>query len=83
MKKVLCLVLAFMMLWSVTASAMISLDVNVADVPETAKNYEGAIIASYDENGILFSYIFLPLFVAVCFQAPCFKALAHKTRRLV
>ena len=53
MKKILCLVLAFMMLWTVSASALIAIDVEKGKVDEIVNNYEGVIFASYDETGKL------------------------------
>ena len=53
MKKILCLLLAFMMLWTVSASALVAVDTNVSDASAVAKNYEGAVFAAYDESGKL------------------------------
>ena len=51
MKKVLCFVIAFMMLWSVSASAFVAVDTNASDAAAVAENYEGVIFAAYDEEG--------------------------------
>ena len=53
MKKVLCLVLAFMMLLPVAASALVAVDTSVSDAASVGVKYDGTIYAAYDETGKL------------------------------
>jgi len=53
MKKILSLMLAFVMLMSVTASALVAVDTNVSEAVTLAENYEDVIFAAYDEAGKL------------------------------
>lgn len=53
MKKIICLILAFMMVMPTVASAFVAVDVEQGKAEEVTNNYDNVIFASYDADGKL------------------------------